>query len=119
MSSRTRTPTFVFVAICLLAVFFTQPIFAAKQAGRIVSWGDQKTPDAPLTNITKIAAGSFHSLALKSEGSIVGWGRNDYGQATPPAGNSFIDIAVGSNHNLALKSDGSIIGWGGTTSMVR
>ncbi|MCJ7728505.1 MAG: hypothetical protein MUO27_01285, partial [Sedimentisphaerales bacterium] len=44
-------------------------------------------------------------------GSIVGWGNNDYGQATPPAGN-FVAIAAGYGQSLALRSDGSIVGWG-------
>jgi hypothetical protein len=51
-----------------------------------------------------IAAGSAHSLALKSDGSIVGWGNNYYGQATPPAGNDFTSICAGGYHSLALKS---------------
>jgi formylglycine-generating enzyme required for sulfatase activity len=61
-----------------------------------------------------IAAGTYFSLALKSDGSIVGWGRNTFGQTDTPKGNDFIAISAdaGSNHGLALKSDGSIVGWG-------
>jgi hypothetical protein len=59
-----------------------------------------------------IAAGGQHSLALKSDGSIVGWGRDRYGQATPPDGNDYVAIAAGWWYSLALKSDGSIVGWG-------
>jgi len=46
------------------------------------------------------------------EGSIVGWGYNYIGQATPPPGNDYVAIAAGDSHSLALKSDGSIEGWG-------
>ena len=59
-----------------------------------------------------IAAGGYHSLALRSDGRIVGWGANENGQATPPAGNNFIAIAAGELHSLALRADGSIVGWG-------
>ncbi|MBP7934824.1 MAG: PKD domain-containing protein [Phycisphaerae bacterium] len=51
-------------------------------------------------------------MALKADGSIVGWGSNRNGQASPPAGNVFVAIAAGGWHSLALKADGSIVGWG-------
>ena len=88
-------------------------LFSPYAAGyELVMWGDQKTPNAPLTNLTKIAASGYSSLALKSDGSIVGWGSNSDGQATPPDGNDFVAIAAGNGHSLALKNDGSIVGWG-------
>jgi hypothetical protein len=59
-----------------------------------------------------IAAGRKHSLALKADGSIAGWGHNNYGEATPPSGNDFVAVSVGGRHSLAIKADGSIVGWG-------
>jgi hypothetical protein len=112
------------ITICLaLAIIClsTCPIQAVEQ-GEVYGWGRIKLPNETLGNITQIAAGSYHSLALKSDGSIVGWGSNyDYsletylGQATPPEGNDFIAIAAGYYHSLALRKDGSIIGWGDDT----
>ena len=33
-----------------------------------------------------VAAGGYHSLALKSDGTVVAWGYNYFGQSTVPAG---------------------------------
>ena len=59
-----------------------------------------------------IAAGVLHSLALKSDNSVVGWGLNYYGQATSPEANDFVAIDAGYDYGIALKTNGSIVGWG-------
>jgi alpha-tubulin suppressor-like RCC1 family protein len=86
------------------------------KSGKIIGWGSHVTPNQELSGLTSIAAGWVHSLTLKSDGTIVGWGYNYYGQAAPPAGNDFIAIATGYSHSLALKSDGSIVCWGANSS---
>lgn len=81
-------------------------------AGAIVGWGGIAL-DSTLLDVNDfiaIAAGDRTSLALRSDGSIVGWGGNWDGQATTPAGNDFVAIAAGWRHSMALKSDGSIVG---------
>ena len=66
-----------------------------------------------MSGVTAVAAGGWHNLALKSDGTVVGWGDNGAGQATPPAGlTDVIAIAAGFLHSLALNSDGTVVGWG-------
>jgi alpha-tubulin suppressor-like RCC1 family protein len=61
----------------------------------------------------QIIAGPFHSLALKSDGTVVAWGYNLTGESTVPSGLSeVIAIAAGLHHSLALKSDGTVVAWG-------
>jgi len=74
------------VLITVFNICFIQSASAAS----IKSWGNTvfDSSNFPITNATAIAAGYNHSLALKSNGSIVGFGRNydDYkycGQAGP------------------------------------
>ena len=65
--------------------------------------GQAIPPDG--NDFVAISAGYDHSLALKSDGSIVGWGANHYGQATPPEGNNFIAIAAGHEQSLAIRKE--------------
>ncbi len=87
----------------------------------ILAWGDNdfdqtNIPDTSLMDIVAIAAGANHSLAITADETVVGWGRNEFGQATPPQGLSdVIDIAVGYDHSLALKRDGTVVSWGRNT----
>ncbi|XID94941.1 S-layer homology domain-containing protein [Paenibacillaceae bacterium WGS1546] len=73
---------------------------------------------APPVKAVKIAAGDNFSLALKSDGSVVGWGVNTYLQLNVPhmAQSGVIDIAAGANHALALLSTGRVVAWGANTS---
>jgi hypothetical protein len=74
--------------------------------GTVVGWGGQVVGVAPAGLFTQVAAGWYHSLVLKSDGSIVAWGRNVEGQTHVPAPNSsFVAIAAGGDHSLALRAD--------------
>ena len=66
-----------------------------------------------LTNVVAIAAGSAHSLALRSDGTVVAWGDDGDGQANVPFGlNNVVAVAAGGFNSLALKNDGSVVTWG-------
>jgi len=71
-----------------------------------------------LTNAVAIAAGGMHSLALRADGTILGWGDDWYGQSTPPPSlTNVVAIAAGELYSLALRADGTVVGWGaGTTN---
>jgi hypothetical protein len=60
-----------------------------------------------------VAAGWEHSLALKADGTVVAWGRNNFGQTDVPAGlTGVVAISGGSQHSVALMSDGTVVVWG-------
>jgi hypothetical protein len=72
--------------------------------GTVFAWG--LYPDAVtnvpagLTNVTAIAAGPGHALALNANGTVVAWGHNDFGQTNVPPGlSNVIAIAAGQDHS--------------------
>jgi hypothetical protein len=82
-----------------------------------------------LTGVTAISAGGSHSLALLSDGRIMGWGSNQYGQVgsgrqcevcvsgMPVTVSGELSgvtaISAGGNQSLALLSTGKVMEWGG------
>jgi trimeric autotransporter adhesin len=90
---------------------------------RVIGWGEQLvwngsawidvSPPANLGTVTAVAVGGAHSLALRADGTVVGWGDNTYGQAgAPPNATNVIAIAAGVHHSLALRRDGRVVAWG-------
>jgi hypothetical protein len=64
-----------------------------------------------------IAAGYLHNLALKADGTVVGWGYDGEGETDVPAGlSNVVAVAAGAWHSLALKNDGTLVAWGDNSS---
>jgi alpha-tubulin suppressor-like RCC1 family protein len=81
-----------------------------------------KLPDGtPLREITAVAVGDGHTVALKRDGSVLVWGEKlaegrDGGiQAVPtglPGLSNVTAIAAGDYHAVALRSDNTVWAWG-------
>ncbi|MBF0370569.1 MAG: RCC1 repeat- and reductase domain-containing protein [Magnetococcales bacterium] len=71
-----------------------------------------------------VATGIYHTLALKSNGTVWSWGYNNYGQlgdgttrnhfnpAEVPALSDVVAIGAAYNASYAVKSDGTVWAWG-------
>ena len=76
-----------------------------------------------LSGITQVATDGFHTLALRSDGTVWSWGTNDHGEVgdgttkarlspEPLSLSAVIQIAVGSETSAAIRSDGTLLTWG-------
>lgn len=137
----------VAITLTVFAVL-SRSLSAVPPSGRVVGWGNptllqiqgSPVPRVPstelvpiasqvLTDAVAVAAGDYHSLALRGDGTVFGWGWNKFGQAIgfETAGDDRTNglvriggevltnvaaVAAGNSFSLALKHDGSVIGWG-------
>ena len=78
-----------------------------------------------LTGVVAIAAGRYHTVAVKGDGTVWAWGKNQNGQIgdgtlytnrLAPVQVSgltgVVAIAAGTEHTVALKGDGTVWVWG-------
>ena len=75
-----------------------------------------------LNQVIAISAGRYHSLALREDGSVWMWGRqntltSDFGshipvQLWPSILRDITAISCSQIHSLALRSDGAVLAWG-------
>ncbi|TAN57279.1 hypothetical protein EPN15_04850, partial [Patescibacteria group bacterium] len=120
---------------------------ALKTDGSMVCWGNnasgqigdnsttQRNVPTQVSGLTagtvkEIAAGGYHTCALKTNGSVVCWGDNTWGQIgdnsttqrnvpTQVSGltaGTVKEIAAGDVHTCALKTNGSMVCWGYNTN---
>ncbi|MCL2503163.1 MAG: cell wall-binding repeat-containing protein [Coriobacteriia bacterium] len=71
-----------------------------------------------------VSAGDYHSLGIKPDGTLWGWGRNNFGQLGDTTGadrsvptqvgddTDWEAVSAGADHSLAVKSDGTLWAWG-------
>lgn len=58
-----------------------------------------------------ISAGGTHTCAIKSDGTLLCWGDNSYGQTAVPAG-TYTQVSAGGYHSCGLQDDGTLLCWG-------
>ena len=91
---------------------------ALSDDGRLSSWGfvpDFALPSPPRDTRTLVAVsvGYSHFLALTSDGRVLAWGNNDYGQSTVPTDlGPVVAVSAGWINSWALTADGRLVGWG-------
>lgn len=116
---------------------------AVKTDGTLWSWGsnslamlgqndlggDRSSPTqiGTLTNWKQVACGRVHAFAVKTDGTLWGWGENEDGQigqntrgilfrySSPVqvgVGTDWRFVACGWEHTLAIKTDGTLWAWG-------
>jgi len=81
--------------------------------GEVISLGDAPLPPEGLKNVTSIAVGRAHCLALTIDGEVIAWGYDDL---PPPQELPRIkQIAAAEQLSAALSTEGEIFVWGNTT----
>ena len=118
---------------------------AVKTDGTLWSWGanfdgelgtgtttDQSSPGTTAgagTTWCQTSAGSSHTTAVKTDGTLWTWGRNSSGQlgtgtttsrsspgTTAGAGTTWCQVGSGYSHTAAVKTDGTLWTWGRNSS---
>jgi alpha-tubulin suppressor-like RCC1 family protein len=114
---------------------------AVKTDGTLWAWGDnaagqlgvgttticsyQGCSTSPVqvgSGFASVAAGDYYTVAVKTDGTLWGWGSNYLGQlgdgTTTPrpspvqVGSGFASVAAGRQHTVAMKTDGTLWAWG-------
>lgn len=77
-----------------------------------------------LIGVVSVSAGGQHVVAVKSDGTVMAWGYNEYGQlgdgttvprhspVAVPGLTGVVAVSAGSSHSVALKTDGTVVAWG-------
>lgn len=69
---------------------------------------------AQWTGITQVSVSRYHMAGLKSDGTVVALGGNDYGECNTAEWTDIVAIATGEHTTVGLKSDGTLVSAGST-----
>ena len=84
-------------------------------SGYVECWGSIDWVPSTKTSYDfykQVSSGEHHVCAIKRrDGNIECWGRNDFGESSPPKG-SFRQISSGNGHTCGIRTDQSVTCWG-------
>ncbi|QDS32558.1 RCC1 repeat- and reductase domain-containing protein [Brevibacillus brevis] len=103
-----------------------------ENAGGVLGVPDSEVPKSyspiqveTLSDISAISSGSYHTMALKSDGTVWTWGKNSTGQIGVSKDvqmtgvpvqveglSNVVAVSAGREFSLVLKDDGTVWGWG-------
>jgi alpha-tubulin suppressor-like RCC1 family protein len=117
--------------------------FAIQSNGTLWAWGSNSfgnlgintstsiTSSSPvqvgnLSDWYQISGGQFHTMAIKTDGTLWGWGNNSFGQlgtntstrsnVSSPVQigieNSWYEVEIGAQYTMSIKTDGTLWAWG-------
>jgi hypothetical protein len=66
----------------------------------------------PAGTFTAVAAGHEHSVALRTDGTLVSWGSDGSGVVSGTPVGTFSAVAAGYAHSVAIRTDGTLVSWG-------
>lgn len=88
-------------------------LFTTGGSLKVAQWGRQIGIPPGQTNIVAVEGGVFHGLALKSDGTVVAWGANNYNETNvPPSLRNVVQVSSWGQYSLALRADGTVAVWG-------
>src|SRR6266567_2493705 len=117
----------VLILLAILSICVPGNLRRCYSANRVVAWGagtnisnpadynnyGQSIVPSSLTNAAFLAGGWRHSLAVKSDGLLEGWGDDTLGQIDFfPKVTNCVAISCGRLHSLALQQNGNVISAG-------
>lgn len=115
MSLGWMSPAFsqVVPAASLSVTDHSASVMVSGVASPLGTWSLLPAKPARQPQVSQVVAGQAHSLVLKLDGSVQGWGYNTSGAATIPSDLGPVTaLAVGSLFSVALTQTGSLRGWG-------
>ena len=132
-----HNPIHILDDVVYVAAFGTIPqsTIVIRADNSVWSWGDnsfgqlgdgsnrnRSRPVSIMDNVTALAIGEFHALALMKNGNLFAWGDNIYGQlgnGTTTSVNrptqvvdSIVSVATSHSHSMAITLNGDLLTWG-------
>ncbi|TYL55924.1 hypothetical protein FXB39_01625 [Nocardioides sp. BGMRC 2183] len=91
---------------------------AVTRDGRVLTWGSKRAHPTPLNvpaglrGVKQMAFAGFAAAAVKDDGTVVAWGKPDYGLTSVPEGLKATAITAQASRFYALTEQGTVAQWG-------